>query len=60
VHEFDFRRRKMNWEAIAAFVVGVVAAYLIVVKFGFGGGGIFTTLVIVGVGGFWYHIRRVI
>ncbi len=60
MHEFDFRRRKINWEAIAAFIAGVVAAYFIAVKLGFGGGGIFTTLVIVAVGGFWYHLRKVI
>jgi hypothetical protein len=60
VHEFDFRRRKINWEAIAAYLVGVVVAYLFAVKLRFGGGGIFTTLVIVAVGGFWYHVRKVI
>jgi len=60
VHEFDFRRRKINWEAIAAFIAGVVLAYLISVKLAFGGGGIFTTLVVVAVGGFWYHLRKVI
>lgn len=60
MHEFDFRRRKINVNAIIAFVLGVVVAYLISVQFGFGGGGIFVTLVVVAVGGFWYHLRRVV
>ena len=60
MHEFDFRRRRINWEAIVAFLVGVVVAYLIAVEGKFGGGGIFTTLVVVAIGGFWYHLRKVI
>ncbi len=60
MHEFDFRRRRMNPQAIIAFLLGVVVAYLISVQLGFGGGGIFVTLVVVAVGGFWYHIRRVV
>jgi hypothetical protein len=60
MHEFDFRRRRINVQAIIAFVLGVVVAYLISVQAGFGGGGIFVTLVVVAVGGFWYHLRKVI
>ena len=60
MHEFDFRRRKINVNAIIAFVLGVVVAYLISVQAGFGGGGIFVTLVVVAVGGFWYHLRNVV
>ena len=60
MHEFDFRRRRFNVQAIIAFVLGVLVAYLISVQAGFGGGGIFVTLVVVAVGGFWYHLRRVV
>ncbi len=57
--EFSFRR-KTNVQAIVAFLLGVAAAYFIQISVGFGGGGLFTTLVVVAVGGLWYHIRRVI
>lgn len=57
--EFSFRRR-MNVESIIAFVVGVLAAYLLQVKVGFGGGNLFTALIVIAVGGLWYHVRRVI
>lgn len=57
--EFSFRRR-INVEAIVAFVLGVLVAYLIQVKAGFGGGNLLTILIVVGVGGLWYHIRRVV
>lgn len=57
--EFGFRRR-INVEAIIAFVVGVLVAYLIQVSVGFGGGTLLTVLIVAGVGGLWYHIRRVV
>ena len=57
--EFSFRRR-INFEAIIAFVVGVLAAYLLQVSLGFGGGNLLTVLVVIAVGGLWYHIRRVL
>jgi hypothetical protein len=38
----------------------VLVAFLISYTLKFGGGGIFTTLVVVAVGGFWYHLRRVV
>jgi len=61
VHEFDFRRRKINWEAIAAFAVGTVASYLLIRAMDIHSSiAIFSTLIIVAVGGLWYHIRRVI
>jgi hypothetical protein len=60
MHEFDFRRRRINIQAIVAFLLGVLVAFLISVQLHFGGGGIFVTLVVVAVGGFWYHIRRVV
>jgi hypothetical protein len=57
--EFSFRRR-INVEAIIAFVLGVLVAYLLQIKSGFGGGNLLTVLIVVGVGGLWYHIRRVV
>lgn len=58
--ESQFGRRKINWEAIGAFVVAVVVAYLVQRSAGFRGGGLFTTLIVVAVGGAWYHIRRIV
>lgn len=57
--EFSFRRR-MNVEALIAFVIGVLVAYLAQVSGSFGGGNLLTVLIVVGVGGLWYHIRRVL
>jgi hypothetical protein len=57
--EFGFRRR-INYEAIAAFVVAVVVAYVIQRALGFGGGNLFAVLIVIAVGGLWYHIRRVL
>ena len=53
-------RRKANVEAIIAFVLGVVVAYLLQVYGGFRGGNIFTALIVLTVGGLYYHIRRVV
>jgi hypothetical protein len=30
------------------------------VRVGMGGGNLFTTLIVIAVGGLWYHIRRVL
>lgn len=57
--ERQFRKRA-NIEAILAFVVGVIVAYLIQSSLRFGGGNLFTALIVIGVGGLWYHIRRVV
>ncbi len=57
---FRNERRKINYQAIAAFVVAIAVAYVIQIGFGFGGGNLFTALIVIGVGGFWYHIRRVV
>ena len=56
---FEFRR-SINWQAIVAFILGVVIAYVVQHMFNFGGGGLLTTLIVLGVGGFWYHLRRVV
>ena len=58
--ERQFGRRKINWEAIGAFFVAVVVAYLIQRNAGFSGGNFFTMLIVVAVGGLWYHIRRIV
>ncbi len=57
--QFGFRRR-MNVEALIAYAIGVLVAYVIQVSVGFGGGNLFTVLIVVAVGGFWYHLRRVL
>ena len=53
-------RRKANIEAILAFIVGVAIAYVIQNSMNFRGGNLFTVLIVLAVGGFWYHIRRVV
>lgn len=58
--EQQFGRRKINWEAVGAFIVAVVVAYLIQRSAGFRGGNLFTMLIVVSVGGLWYHIRRIV
>jgi len=58
--ESQFRRRKMNWEAIGAFAVAVVIAYVIQRTLDFRGGNLFTMLIVIGAGGLWYHIRRIV
>ena len=58
--ERQFGQRKINWEAIGAFVVAVVVAYLIQKSAGFRGGNLFTMLIVVAVGGGWYHLRRIV
>lgn len=57
--EFSFRRR-MNVEAVIAFVLGVLAAYLLQISLGFGGGNLLTVLIVIAVGGLWYHLRRML
>jgi len=57
--QFSFRRR-INVQAIIAFILGVLAAYILQVRVGFGGGNLFTVVIVVAVGGLWYHIRRIV
>jgi hypothetical protein len=57
--ERQFRRRA-NIEAIIAFVVAVIVAYVIQNSMGFRGGNLFTVLIVLAIGGLWYHIRRVV
>lgn len=47
-------------DAIIAFVLGVVVAYVIQFELGLGGGAIFQTLIVVAVAGGWYHWRNVL
>jgi hypothetical protein len=61
VHEFERQfRRRANIEGILALVVGVIVGYILQYGVGLGGRGILQTIIVVGVGGFWYHLRRVI
>ena len=57
---FRFGESRLRPDAVAAFVAGVVLAYLIQVRAGFGGGGILTTLIVTAVGGLWYHWRKIL
>jgi hypothetical protein len=57
---FRFERRGLRPDAIGAFVVGVIVAYVVQVSLRFGGGSIFQTLVVVAIGGLWYHWRKVV
>jgi hypothetical protein len=56
---FRFDDNRVKPDAIAAFLAGVVATYVLG-RLGFRGGGIFTTLVVTAVGGLWYHWRRIL
>jgi hypothetical protein len=51
-------RRRINWEALAAFLVGVVVAYVAALRIG--QSNLLTVLIVTGIGGAWYHIRRVV
>lgn len=57
--QFSFRRR-INVQAIVAFVLGVLVAYVLQVSAGLRGGNLFTVLIVIAVGGLWYHIRKVV
>jgi hypothetical protein len=59
------RRRNINYEAIGAFVVAMIVAFFVQKAFGLIGpfyrpNGILTALVVCGIGGFWYQIRKII
>jgi branched-subunit amino acid ABC-type transport system permease component len=56
---FEFKR-KIKIDAILAFVVGVVLAYLLQFKANFGSSSLLTVLIVLVVGGFWYKARKVI
>ena len=60
---FDFRRRRVNLEAIAAFLVAAIVAFVLT-QIAYGRlmfrAGILGTLIVAAVGGLWYHLRRVI
>lgn len=58
-YERQFRRR-IKPDAIVAFVVAVVVAYIIQIPLRFGGGGFFTVLIVALVGGLWYRLRNVV
>jgi hypothetical protein len=64
VHEFERQfRRKANVEAIIAGVLGLVVAITVHwVMFGRqpARSSLFETLIVLAVGGLWYHIRRVV
>lgn len=58
---FEFERRNVKPDAIIAFVLGVVAAYIIQMIVGIGTQSlIFQTLIVTAVGGLWYHWRKVL
>ena len=51
--------RRFKPDAIVAFVVAVVVAYVIQSSVGLGGGGLLTTIIVVVAGGLWYRVRNV-
>ncbi len=61
--ERDFNKRRFNVQAMIAFLVGVIAAYLAHQVLGlqaYPPNGLFTMLIVTAVGGLWYHIKRVV
>jgi hypothetical protein len=52
--------RNINVQAIIAFVVAVLVAYFIQRTLDFRGGNLFTMLIVVAVGGGWYHLRKIV
>ena len=52
-------RRRVKADAIIAFLVGVVVAYVLQSGLGLGGGGLLTTIIVAAVGGGWYKLRNV-
>jgi hypothetical protein len=57
---FRFDDNRLKPDAFIAYLVGVVAAYVIQARLRFGGGGILTTIIVVAVGGLWYHWRKIL
>lgn len=60
--QFDFRKR-VNYEALAAYVVGAIVAFVLHRAMGlqvYPPNTIFTMLIVVGVGGLWYHLRKIV
>lgn len=59
--ERQFRGRGgVKTDAIIAFAIATLAAYIIQFTIGLGGGQIFTTLIVAAVGGLWYKVRNVV
>ena len=59
--ERQFRGRTLKVDAIIAFVVGVLAAYVIQGPvLGLGGGRFFTVIIVALIGGLWYRLRDVV
>jgi hypothetical protein len=61
--ERQFNRGGFKPEAIVAFIVGVVAAYIAHQLLGlqaYPPNGLFTMLIVTAVGGLWYQIRGVV
>lgn len=59
--ERQFQRRNLKIDAIIAFVLGVLAAYVIqgpVLRLG--GGRFFTVIIVALIGGLWYRLRDVV
>lgn len=61
--ERQFDRRKINVQALIAYAIGVIVAYILHRVMGlqiYPPNTIFSMLVIVAVGGGWYHLRRIV
>jgi hypothetical protein len=51
--------RRVRPDALIAFAVGTVVAYLIALQLRIGGR-IFLTLLVAAIGGLWYHWRKIV
>lgn len=55
-----YRSQRVRKEAFIAYGIGVLVTYALLRFAGFAGGRIFTTLVIVAIGGLFYKWRRIL
>lgn len=60
MERFGYSERRVRPDALIAYGLGSLAAYVIQVSFRFGGGAILSTLIIAAVGGLWYYYRKVL
>lgn len=51
---------RLKKDALIGFFLGVVAAYILQVVLNLGVSRIFTALIVIGVGGGWYHFRKIL
>ena len=57
---YGFDERGIRPDAIIAFLVGVLVAWVVAIRVLNIRSGLFFTLIVIAVGGLWYHWRRVV